>query len=321
MHKTDAMCLVAIVLVIVIIISALTYNWYNENFAETDKKKEKDLEVTYGVGIKFDYTWRIRTSSDISECPVFATTLPSVANDDSIPKTVTFSEIVKFNPLEPVGTLQKMGVNNQELISTFGVGFYEGILGMKEGESRTFNVKSDDGPIEYNKDLIRAIPLSDSIPMFETVDRSTFESEYPTESIKTGQILTHNYWGWTIEIEEMTNSTITIRHDPHLGFKLDMLPWNATVNGISSEKNSIGISHKITTDYINYVIDSEVLTKYDESFKNITETQTESEQAPLPGIIISIDDEIVIDFNREIAGKDYVFEVTILEIEEGAAYE
>jgi FKBP-type peptidyl-prolyl cis-trans isomerase 2 len=321
MNKTDAMCLAAIVLVIVVIISALTYNWYNENFAETDKKKEKTLEVEYGVGIKFDYTWRLRTNNDVSKCPVFATTSPSVANNDSIPKTVTFSEIVKFNPLEPVGMYQKMGVNDQDLISTFGTGFYEGILGMKESESRTFFVKSDEGPIEYDQNLIREIPVSDSIPMFETIDRVTFESEYPNElPLQIGQTFTHNYWKWTIEIEEMTNNTVKIKHDPDFGMDLDLFPWNATVNEVSSEKGTIGIHHKITTEFVNYVIDSEVLTKYDDSFKNITEIQTESDQAPLPGIIISVDDEIVIDFNREIAGKDYVFEVTILEIEEGDAY-
>ncbi len=321
MNKTDAMCLVAIILVIVIIASALTYNWYNENFAETDKKKTKDLEVEYGVGIKFDYTMRIRTGNDVSKSPVFSTTLPSVAENDSIPKTITFSEILKFNPIEPLGTYQKIGVNDQELIANFGFSFYEGILGMKEGESRTFFVKADEGPIEFNETLIRKISTTDSIPMFEDIDRVTFESEYPNElPLKTGQSFTHNYWGWMIEIEDITNSTITIKHDPSFGMELDFLPWNATVSEVSSEKGTIGIQHKITSEFLNNVIDAEILSKYDESFKEITKAQTEIDQAPLPGIITSIEDEIVIDFNREIAGKDLIYEVTILEIEEGDAY-
>ncbi len=322
MNKTDAMCLAAIVLIIVAIVSALAYNWYNENYSQSEGSKEKVLVVKEGVGVKFDYTLRIRTGNDNSKNPVFATSLPSVADDDSIPKTTTFSEILGEGPLEPLGNAEKVPVREDTLKVVFGEGLYYGIMGMKEGETRTIFVDADEGVVQSNKSLVRTIPIYDTFPLYESIPKFNFESEYPNElPLKEGQTFSHNYWGWTIEIEEVNEDYILLKHDPVYGSSLDLFPWNATIDEVSSAKETFTIRHRVTDDLLQRVIDAEVLMKYNESYKEISPAQVGQEQPPLPGIIISIDEGIVIDFNKEIAGKNLIFKISMLEIEEGEIYQ
>lgn len=322
MNKTDAMCLGAIILVIVAIVSALTYNWYNENYNQPEPAKEKVLIVKNGVGIKFDYTLRIKTSNNVATSPVFVTTLSTVADDETIPKTTTFSNIIGSGPLVPAGDVNKVPVRVDTIFPAYGEGFYNGIMGMKTGESRTIFVDADEGTSQFNKSLVKTIPLNDILPMYESINKFSFESEYPFESpLQEGQTFTHNYWGWMIEIEEINEDNIIIKHDPVYGSSLDIFPWNATVIEVSSAESTVTIQHRPTYDLVQTVIDAEALMKYNESYQEITPAQAVQPQPPLPGIITSVDGGIVIDFNQEIAGKELIFEVTILEIEENEIYQ
>ncbi|MCK5561067.1 MAG: hypothetical protein KAJ51_10755, partial [Thermoplasmata archaeon] len=234
----------------------------------------------------------------------------------------TFSNIIGNAPLVPAGDVNKVPVRVDTFFPTFGEGFYYGIMGMKIGETRTIFVDADEGASQFNKSLVKTIPLNDILPMYESINKFSFESEYPFESpLQEGQTFSHIYWGWTIEIEEINEDNIIIKHDPVYGSNLDLFPWNATVIEVSSAESTITIQHRPTDDLVQTVIDAEALMKYNESYQDITPAQAGQPQPPLPGIIISVDDGIVIDFNQEIAGKELIFEVTILEIEENEMYQ
>ena len=122
------------------------------------------------------------------------------------------------------------------------------------------------------------------------------------------------YWNWTIRIETITPETVTIKNEPSIGMILDIFPWDVSVESISSSTGEITLRHIPDMSHVNTPIDAEVLRSYNDIFENLTAQIIESQQ-PYPGIIVSIQDGITIDFNRENLGVELKYEFKISEIE------
>ena len=141
MNRTDAICLIVVVLVIVGIISALTYSWYSDTSKDSNGKKSSNLVARDGdlVEIEFtEYVWTRATDGELKYC-VFQTTSKEVIEDESIPKSVTFSEILinengSSSPRDNINALI-----GYDLISEMNPGFNQLIirLSMKEGQTKT----------------------------------------------------------------------------------------------------------------------------------------------------------------------------------------
>ena len=319
MHRTDAICLLIIVLVIVGIISAMAYSWYSDLEKEGKAKKGKKLTVEKGDLITLHYTEYIYTrdaNGDITFC-VYQTTEDEIAENDSIPKCITFKEILKNETGAPIVRQPITAIVGQDLSDEINPGFTELLLEsrLKEGKSGSGEVTAADGYGNRNESLVQKIPLTDNIKIFETVDRIDFEAEYSNElELVPGKTFKDHYWGWMIRIDRVDDETVTIKHEPKLGMVLESFPWDVTVENISSSSGLIWLQHRPDQTVVNTPVHAEVLEFYSPKFTEITQKIIQSQQ-PYPGIILSTQNEITIDFNRENIGKKLYYEFKVTSIE------
>ena len=317
MNRTDAICLGIIILVIVGIISAVVYSMYSDSQTKGKSKATGDLLVQEGDLITCHFTEYVYTkdANGTFGYLIYQTTDEEVANDDLIPKSITFSEILKNNTGAPIPRQQLTAIVGIDLSTEVNPGFNQLVIGMSEGETKKGEVSVQMGYGERNLSYIQTIPLFDKIPLYDTVDREEFEKQYPKEvEFEPGKTFEHHYWGWTIRIESVATDSVTFRHEPEIGMELDIFEWPTIVENISSSTSLIWLRHKPSADLVNTPIDAEVLEFYNPTFTEIKE-DIYANQQPYPGIITSIHNQITVDFNRENIGKNLKYEITIIKIE------
>jgi FKBP-type peptidyl-prolyl cis-trans isomerase 2 len=309
--------LIIIVLVVVGIVSALGYSWYTDSQKEPKKETQKDLRIREGDLITCDFTEYIwsRDSTGTLTYSVYQTTLDNVASDESIPKSVTFQKILTNGTGGSITRDRLTAIVGKDLISEMNEGFNQLVFDMEVDETKTKEISSKLGYGERNESLVQSIPLLDKIPIYETINRASFEAEYPEEvPLEPGKSFKHRYWDWYIRISSISAEEVVIKHEPEIGQDIDIFSWTSSVENVSSKTGLIWIRHRPTQDIVNSPIDAEVLEYYNPVFTEIKQKITETQQ-PYPGIILSIQNGIEIDFNRENIGKNLKYEITIIKIE------
>ncbi len=319
MNRTDAICLGIVVLIIVGLVSLFVYQWYSDITKEEKTKKTEKLFVREGDTITFEFTEYIFSKNAAGELTysVYQTTDEAVAEDDSIPKSITFNLILVNATGAPITREPMTAIVGEDLSLEINPGFNKRMieLGMRLGQTiNGIEVLAPEGYGEKNEDLIETIPFLDNIPIYNSINRLAFENEYIDElPLEAGKTFEDHYWGWMIRIDSITNDTVVIKHEPLIGDKVTVFNWEATVENISSKDNKIWLRHKADQSLLNTPIDAEVLEFYKPEFTDIKELITETQQ-PYPGIITSMENGITIDFNRENIGKSLKYDVTILKI-------
>ena len=97
-----------------------------------------------------------------------------------------------------------------------------------------------------------------------------------------------------------------------------VLPWPATVTGLSEVTEELYIRHNVGSEHLQITVDPIELSDYDSSFLEINDIQSELNIGPVQGVIVSEDDKsFTIDFNDERAGKLLYYDVEIINIEKG----
>ncbi len=88
-------------------------------------------------------------------------------------------------------------------------GFVDGVLGMKEGETKTFAVPPEKGygVTDYSK--MQYVPLNSSMSVFEVVPRSVIEAQ--NKSITKDSVLRYDHGG-LIVISDFDNETVTLEY-------------------------------------------------------------------------------------------------------------
>jgi FKBP-type peptidyl-prolyl cis-trans isomerase 2 len=306
-----------IVLVVVGIVSALGYSWYTDSQKEPEKETKKDLFVREGDLITCDFTEYIwsRDSTGTLTYSVYQTTLTNVASDESIPKSVTFQRILTNNTGGSIARDRLTAIVGNDLTTEMNEGFNQLVLDMEVDETKTKELSSKLGYGERNESLVQSIPLLDKMPIYERISRADFEAEYPEEvPLEPGKSFKHHYWGWYIRIDSVNAEEVVIKHEPEIGQDIEIFSWPSSVENVSSKSGLIWIRHRPAQDIINTPIDAEALEYYNPVFTEIKQNIVETQQ-PYPGIILSIQNGIEIDFNRENIGKNLKYEITIIKIE------
>ena len=158
---------------------------------------------------------------------------------------------------------------------------------MKEGQTKTGYITSDEGYGNINESFIYTIPLEDSVAMFETYDRVEFESKYDATQIDIGAVYEDPYWGWNVRIEAFTDNTVEIQHQPKIGSELNRFEWPVQVVNLSSATGLIWLKHSPDKSIVNTPIHAEVMEFYNPTLYQIRQNIINTQQ-PYPGIIISI---------------------------------
>jgi FKBP-type peptidyl-prolyl cis-trans isomerase 2 len=292
-NKQDKLCLIAIGVVILLVVGLFVVMHFRENYDWPPwEDKEKTVKVVErGDEVQVHYTGKFLDGR------IFDTSLENIGRNDTFPKSSTFNPDKNYDQLTFV-------VGDGSMIQ----GFDEGVRGMKKGEERSITVPPEKGYGETDPDLIYNIPVVNKVPIYEDLPRADFDSNYSKEVAKAGVTSAHHFWGWPIRIVTISNETVTIENNPGYGENYRGFSWNTTITGLSTAEGKITVRHLVGTKVDTDTIAPERFRKYDSSLSpTVTET----------GVISVENNEIIIDFNKEVVGKTLIFEVSIEELTKG----
>jgi FKBP-type peptidyl-prolyl cis-trans isomerase 2 len=295
----EKLCLISIALVIVMFagLAGMTYvdeeGWPWEN----EEEEKEVIKIQEGDEVTVDYTGRfLGAGGELG--PVFDTSEPEVARNESIPKSQSFRMRPTYDDLT-------FTVGSGKMIK----GFEEAVIGKKEGESFTVTIPPEDGYGEANPGLIQNIDSTQTIPLRETLQRDDFMKIYPAVGLETTDSFIHPFWRWDVHIVSYDPQTVTIWHEPVYNKEYQAFPWNTTVTDVSTQKNTITLQHDISEITYSTSLPYIMMVTYDPLWAEDAMGAMQNE--PIEGFVTSKGGVITIDFNTEVTGKTLVFYITI----------
>ena len=277
---------------------------------------EGSAVVEMGDTVQVDYTGKLPDGT------VFDTSDPEVALSADV-----YQEGRPYQPLQ-------VGVGAHNVIK----GFEDGLLGMKEGESRTLTIAPEDGYGPLDPTKIDVVPQLNDIPATQTFEfereisvpaiefNMTFGTDYevgdiiplPDSSInitvleigetvnlsynlEVGDIVNGGETLWVDEVIEVNSSHISIKHNVEVGdiIQFPEYPWNSTVLEVT--ETNITMQHNPIPDTTAYII-----------------KQTMFGPQQVPTQVHFNETDIILDSNHFLAGKTLTFEVEVVAIEKAS---
>lgn len=302
----EKLCLISIGIVIVVFagLAGMTYI-DEEGWPWQDDKKEEDkvLLIQEGDKVSVDYVGRfVGTAGEPG--PVFDTSLPEVARDDSIPKSISFIE-------KPADTYDDLTftVGSGTMIK----GFEEAVINKQVDESFTVAIPPEKGYGLALEELVYSVNATETIPMKETLSRDVFQTLYSMVDLETADSFIHPFWTWDVHILSADPEEVQIWHQPVYGQNYLGFTWNTTIVDMSTERNIITLHHDLEGINRDTRIPYPMLAAFDPNWAAIINELVE--QPPGEGLVISKGGEITIDFNGEVTGKTLIFTITINNVE------
>lgn len=236
-------------------------------------------------------------------------------------------------------------------------GFEDGLLGMKEGETRAITIPPEQAYGPKNPDMIVAlprildeVPKIEEMPIFEEIPRafqvtvSSFVSRYGQQPT-LGMVI--DLADWPGQVIQVTGDNVIIEHKPEVGKSMDNETVAFTVTEI--RENSIVLRYDVNVGDIlpTEIGDLKVLEVTDQTMK--VEAIPRSQIETIYGVVDVIDsgdtyilkldsnvgdvitieeqrgkvtevtnDYFVVDFNHPLAGETLNFKVTAVLIDKGS---
>ncbi len=223
---------------------------------------------------------------------VFDTSVESVANDNaSYPKAVTFLPKSSYSPL-----FFKVGQIPAAVIK----GFEEGVLGMKEGETRVIEIPPEKGYGAPDPTKIEFRPLVVELPQVETLTTAAFLERFKLNP-GIGLVVKDPLWNWNATVTTLSQDFVTIMHLPEQGMTIRPYgAWEARVLQVDSSANAglgrVVVRHLLDVSDVNTV----KATDGGGTFR-----------------VIAVDvaaGTYTVDYNREVVGKTLYFWLNLLVI-------
>gem|GEM_PF-1727994 len=268
---------------------------------------EEKIIAEEGDLVTIHYTGHLRDERIYDEWRIFDTSYHTIPNVDEPRFTLTYhEERERGTPFE--FTLGEGVID----------GWNENIEGMKEGESRIFEVPPEKGYGDKSEDLVFELDRSETRPVYERIDKELFESLYG--EARSNMVVESPFWGWDVTIISIDRDSLIIRNDPDVGEVYGAYMeegWKCHVTHIDSSAADgdgiIEIEHEISRAMR---VDAEILAGYDEKFAEVPDMEMRAGQSSEgEGIAIPHEDKIILDFNEEVTGTTLVFRVEVISIE------
>ncbi len=291
-----------IVAVIIASIVGVTIAW-----TSLPEDEEEIIVVEMGDTITVHYTGWLRDDRIYDNRRVFDTSLDVIYEET----TATFQDRERGEPFKfTVGT----GVID---------GWSENVLGMKEGQTVISDIPPEKAYDTRTDDLIYQVERTEYLPVHETINLNKFLEEYGIYP-KINMVVEDTFWTWDKLIIGVGHEHVELRHDPEVGqyynaYSQGGQGWSSKVVSVDSSANSgegeIVVEHHVD---VKDVVESNHLEKHDDRFADVLTIKSNVGQSSRPaGVVVEIDDKIIIDFNEEVAGRTLTFKITILEITKG----
>ena len=205
-------------------------------------------------------------------------------------------------------------------------GLDEGIVGMKEGETKTLIIPPEKAYCPVNESLVEHLPIVEEMPHKHSFPRwmttSLFEFEqWFGKNHTVGESLFVPSAGYNISLLSMNATHVTVSYELKRGdvFKSSKGNWNLSVLKVDEENIIVAPDFTVgdTIQIYKYFWNSTVL--------NISDNTVTIRHKPISGLeftdifghttkIHFSDTEIIEDHNHPLAGKTLIFEVTVEEI-------
>lgn len=323
MNKEDKMCLLAIVIIVVLMGSALGYNAHLSNEASaSDKEKRENLgfgeSYTSSTDKKYTAdTMKIHYTARYANGTVFTSTLSSVATSGNVDRSAFF---------EGPRDKNEDGVpDDAPLKVEFGASndlpdaLNDQLAGLTEGEKVSITLSPEDAFGEDSPELVRTIPQTEEIDIYQRLTFGEFTEQYPDQFMEVGVSFTHHFWGWKVTISEVDRENVTIRNEPEIPFTVTTLPWEVTADTVYTDRNVIHITHHPNEDLVGGFVPLSTLRLYDlPAFEDIPELKEELGQMLMSNTdarISSTNNGVELDFNREMNGEWITYEITVEDLE------
>jgi len=197
-------------------------------------------------------------------------------------------------------------------------GWNENVRGMREGETKVFEVPPEKGYGEKSEELIFEVDQKETLPVYEDMDMEMFEEKHGRPGVN--MVVEDSFWGWDKIVISAGEERVTLRHDPDIGERYSAYSeegWTSEVMSIDSSADGgqgiIEVKHHLEKPTL---VDAERLVEHDERFAQVPTLRREAGQSPeTEGIAMVDGDEIIIDFNDEVNGTTLVFQVEVVGIE------
>ncbi len=291
------------VIVAVVVVAVIGGVLIRNSYLEEDVDEVKIAEM--GDSVSVHYTGWLYDDRIYDSRRVFDSSQEIISEET----TVTFNDRTRGDPFRfTVG---------QGVID----GWSEQVVGMREGQTKVFQVPPEKAYDTYTDELIFEIKLVENIPVYYDMHGDDFFEEYdiyPYTNLK----VTHPFWGWDVYVEEVQREIVILRNSPQMdtyynAYKEDGIGWTSTVTSIDSnaDEGAGRITIRNNVD-LGTVVDAQRLASRDDSFGEVVGIKRSAEQQASPqGVVVEVaDGTVTIDFNEEVAGKTLTFKITILEI-------
>ncbi len=181
---------------------------------------------------------------------VFDTSLWSIASDDDISKSFSFTKKPQsqYVPIE-------FTIGDGRLLAKFE----SAVIGLAVGETRTISLTPEEGYGLVPASLLRSHDLIEELPLRETMNLTEFEVFFG-EAAANGLVVNHPVYGWDVVVETYSPNVdeVVVRNQPVQGMKYwsygdrdKSQGWDVRVNAVESD--SITIENLLNSSMVNSV--------------------------------------------------------------------
>jgi FKBP-type peptidyl-prolyl cis-trans isomerase 2 len=241
-NDTGGLAKTALIIIIVLVMlsaSTLVIVLYQGNQDETNKKNRT---VVNGDAVKVDYIGKL------SDERVFDTSLASVANDASVPKSLSFTlrGNTSYTPLS-------FTVGGGTLIT----GFNNAVIGMKVGEVKTVNITPSEGYGNLVMSKVSNFTLTETKNVYVDMSFAEFKAKYSVTAVAGITVVDPVYkWPVNVLIANTDADKVRIQNAPlqdhnyliYSNSTSSASGWNVTVTSVDtaiSEAGQIILVHDI----------------------------------------------------------------------------
>ena len=245
-NDTGGLAKTALIIIIVLVMvsaSTLVIVLYQGSQEETNKKNRA---VSTGDTVRVDYIGKLSVGGVER---VFDTSMMDIANNASIPKSLTFTlkANTSYTPLS-------FTVGSGTLIT----GFNNAVVGMKVGETKTVEVSPAQGYGNLVLSKVNTFNLTETKNVYESMSFSQFKAKYSVVAVAGMTILDPVYkWPVMILVANSDADSVRIQNAPQQGANYliysnstaNAAGWNITVTSVNtaiSEAGQIVLVHDIT---------------------------------------------------------------------------
>ncbi len=205
-------------------------------------------------------------------------------------------------------------------------GVDEGIIGMRENETKILTIPPDKAYGTVNESLIERLSLTETIQRKKTTPKrmttgiTDFEGWFG-KNHTVGESIYVPSAGYNVTITGMNDTEVEVIYDPDVGdtFRSRSGNWNLTVLEVDTQNVTVvpDVAEGDTIQFNKYYWNSTVT--------GITDDTITITHNPIPDIgftdilgkrikIHFTESEIILDHNHILAGETLVFEVTLVEV-------